>query len=281
MTMSPSGAARTLAPLVLPILAPAFALAAAAPAHAQSTPVPATASAADLSAARQAAQDPQLLDTLGRFFARKGVPPTGPATDEEVLAAKAAAPALTGATIPVYHLDPAFVTGTPGTQPAKLVYLATKAVSADGQAATVWTAPRDGSWRVVNIASGSEEEDYAARADGATVFTEPQIHATYAVHGDHVLPLNAEAARSIGADGTTLAFYQRLVRHRYADKLPGSAYDRAGIGGGFSPDDRPAARFATASPAPVGAVGPAGAGTAALATVLLASLLVRRRARRA
>ncbi|MFD9126887.1 hypothetical protein [Kitasatospora sp. NPDC059571] len=146
--------------------------------------------------------------------------------------------------------------------------MASKAVAADGRAASVWTV-RDGTgWRVVNIASGGDEADYPARAaagGGGTAFREPQIHAWYVLRGDRVLPLNDEARRSVGAGGVTLAAYRALVHGRYGDKLPGSAYDVSGAGGGYGPQAAPAQRDGlplVPTGAAVGAVVLAGAGLA-------------------
>ncbi|MFJ9697461.1 hypothetical protein [Kitasatospora sp. NPDC101183] len=201
-------------------------------------PVP----AAELAQARGAVQSPAVLDQLGHFFARKGVPPTQQLTigaAEEARAAGASAPRLSGDTVPVYTLDAAFVAGTPGAPVAKAEFTASKVVAADGQSASVWTVRQGGSWRVVNIASGGDESDYAARAagtGGGTAFREPQINAWYVLRDGRVLPLDDEARRSVGEGGVSLAAYQKLVHKRYGDKLPGSAYDRAGEGGGYQVD---------------------------------------------
>ncbi|WP_395294574.1 hypothetical protein ACF9IK_14215 [Kitasatospora hibisci] len=229
------------------LLVTGLGLAAAPAAHADDpagvpagTPAPVT--AAELAQARGAAQSPAVLDRLGHFFARKGAPTTGRPTvgaAEEARAAQEAAPRLAGDTVPVYTLDAAFVAGTPGAPVAKAEFAASKAVSADGQIASVWTVRQDDGWQVVNIASGGDESDYAARAadgGGGTAFREPQLNAWYVLRDGRVLPLSDEARRSVGASGVSLAAYQQLVRQRYGDKLPGSAYDRAGKGGGYQPD---------------------------------------------
>jgi hypothetical protein len=205
-------------------------------------------SPADLSAARAAAD--ASLDTLGRFFAAGGQEPRGtaaarPYTDTKAAradAAETAAPWLDSATVPVFSLSRAFVadptTSAPVAPAADLAFFATDAVSASGTHASVWTARvATGAFRVVNIASGSDETSYTLRAGtGATAFEEPQIGAWYALRGGRVLPLNDTATRSVGVHGMSVADYHRLVRSRYADKLPGSAYDHRGMAGGFSPD---------------------------------------------
>ncbi|MBV2152248.1 hypothetical protein, partial [Kitasatospora sp. SUK 42] len=196
----------------------------------------------DLAGARSAVQDPAVLDRVGHFFARKGVPPTKQLTigaAEEARAASEAAPRLAGDTVPVYTLDAGFVAGTPGAPVAKAGFTASKVVAADGQTASVWTVRQGDTWRVVNIASGGDESDYAAKAadsGGGTAFREPQVNAWYVLRDGRVLPLDEEARRSVGAGGMALAAYQRLVHQRYGDKLPGSAYDRAGEGGGYRLD---------------------------------------------
>ncbi|MFJ4190160.1 hypothetical protein [Kitasatospora sp. NPDC089509] len=209
-------------------------------ADAQAAPgAPVPVPAGELAQARSAVQDPSVLDKVGHFFARKGVPPTQQLTigaAEEAKAAGDAAPRLAGDTVPVYTLDAGFVAGTPGAPVAKAEFTASKVVAADGQTASVWTVRQGDAWRVVNIASGGDESDYAAKAadgGGGTAFREPQVNAWYVLRDGRVLPLDDEARRSVGAGGVSLAAYQKLVHQRYGDKLPGSAYDRAGKGGGY------------------------------------------------
>ncbi|WP_329583029.1 hypothetical protein OG500_23045 [Kitasatospora sp. NBC_01250] len=281
---------------VLAVLAATAGLALALPAQAapQSAPwaageaAPAAVAAGDLAAARSAVQSPAVLGQLGDFFARRGVPPTQPLQLGAAAEAKAAAqadPTLVGATVPVYTLDPGFVAGTKGSPVARADFTATEAVAADGQKASVWAVQQNGSWRVVNIASGSDETDYAARGaagGGGTVFREPQVNAWYVLRAGRVLPLDTEARESVGANGTSLAAYQQLVHRRYGDKLPGSAYDKAGLGGGFSPTTASVAQQGAGAVGgalglPVPALTAAGAlGVTALAG---AGLAVRRRAR--
>ncbi|GAA1974569.1 hypothetical protein [Kitasatospora viridis] len=249
-------------------------------------------SAGDLAAAHAVVQSPAVLAQVGRFFAHDGAPggsSTGSGTSaggtmtpaDEARAAAQAAPRPVGATVPVYTLDPSFVAGAPGAAVARPDFTATEVTAADGRTASVWTVQQNGSWRVVNIASGSDETDYAARGaagGGGTVFREPQLNAWYVLRGGRVLPLDAEARSSVGAGGESLAAYQKLVHQRYGDKLPGSAYDRAGLGGGFSTE-------ATAGPAvaPVAAPSPSrvapitAAGALVVTGLAGAGLAVRRR----
>lgn len=204
----------------------AIAVSAASPAAASpASPAPTPPPAADVAAARQVAAE--AAPTVARFFAGRGR--TG---EVSAAAAKRMAPELTGPTVPVYDLNPGFVTGESGSV-ARLSFLATETVSADGQHASVWAVRKDGAWRLANIASGADEETYARNS--GTVFREPQINAWYALRNGRVHPLNAEARQATGAASVPLAAYQRAVGERYGDRMPGSAYDRQGMAGGYGP----------------------------------------------
>ncbi|MEU5399318.1 hypothetical protein ABZ348_08465 [Streptomyces sp. NPDC005963] len=197
----------------------------ASTAAADSTPG-VTAAAADLTEGRKAATAPDTLDTLSRFFARDGA-----------VARSAAAPRAQGATVPVHTLSPAFVAGKTGAPVAQLEFVATTAVSSDGQKASVWAARTGSGWQVVNIATGDDEFRYAqlgaGKLAGGTVFKEPQIDAWYVSKGTKVLPLDEDAVRAVGSKGTTLAAYGNRVRAAYGDKLPGSTYAKKGVAGGY------------------------------------------------
>lgn len=242
-----------------------------------------TDSAAGRSAAQRAATAPATLTTLARFFASSGThPPTA--------AASGPAPRIKGQTVPVYTLSPDFVAARSGAPVARLDFLASTAVAADGRKASVWTAPQGSSWQVVNIATGDDETRYASRGaeklPGGTVFREPQINAWYVMKGTRILPLDAEAVRAVGADGTTLAAYQHRVHQAYGDKLPGSAYAKKGEAGGYA-DSTGTHRTAAPTTTAAGSAAstPLSAGTAlwaggAGALVLgLGALFVRRTAR--
>ncbi|GAA2721030.1 MULTISPECIES: hypothetical protein [Streptomyces] len=253
-------------------------------AHAAQAPAAPLAPPADsVTAAHRAAEAPASLETLARFFA--GAP--GAAARQD------AHPRIDGATVPVYTLSPDFVAGKDGAPLARLEFLASTAVSADGRKASVWTVPADpaakgagwksGSWKVVNIATGDDETRYAAegarRLAGGTVFREPQIDAWYVQRGDRVLPLDADAEHAIGARGTTVDAYRDRVHRAYGDQLPGSAYDRRGLAGGGQAAAGPAAAAAQqdeGSPAPAALAG----GAAAAAALGLAALAARGRLRR-
>ncbi|WP_353938301.1 hypothetical protein [Streptomyces ficellus] len=205
---------------------------------------PTTATAADTPGAAVTA--PATLDTLARFFARDGA-----------VTRAAAHPRIEGSTVPVRVLSPDFVAGRAGAPVARVEFHAAEAVSSDGRKASVWTV-RQGAkgWQVVNIATGDDETRYARegarRLPGGTVFREPQIDAWYVHEGGKVLPLDQDATRAVGANGITLAAYQKRVAAAYGDKLPHSAYGKKGAAGGYG---GPAGR---APPAAAPAGGPAG-----------------------
>ncbi|MFF3916226.1 hypothetical protein ACFYZB_22560 [Streptomyces sp. NPDC001852] len=240
-------------------LAPATAHAAAA----DGFPAPFT--AADTARAREAASSPATLLTLSRFFARDGA-----------IAQSAARPHLVGPSVTVYSLDPGFVAGRPGAPVADPQFVASKAVSVDGRVASVWTVRTARGWKVVDIATGGDETDYVSRAHGlGTVFREPQADAWYVLRDGRVLPLDPDARHAVGNGGVTLAAYQRLVHARYGDKLPGSAYDRAGEGGGYGGTAAPP-RASAAPGAAVGAAVITGAAATAVVALLGACFGVRR-----
>ncbi|MFD9308009.1 hypothetical protein ACFWCB_35930 [Streptomyces sp. NPDC060048] len=244
------------------------ALLALAPTQATAAPVPQPRSdtAENRAAAALAATAPDTLATLSRFFAREGkVSPT------------AAQPRVEGGTIPVNHLSPDFVAGKPGAPVARMEFLASRAVSSDGQQAALWTARTEAGWQVVNIATGDDEFRYARlggqRLPGGTVFREPQIDAWYVADGERVLPLDPDAVAAVGERGTSLAAYRARVVKAYGDKLPGTAYARSGKAGGFAPTEATAGSAGTGVP-------PVAAGAVALALGAAGLLAVRRSRRR-
>ncbi|MBO2458823.1 hypothetical protein [Actinomadura violacea] len=194
-------------------------------------------SPADTAAAAKTAAAPAATERLAAFFVHLDQHQHGKLTNQAVSkAAKAAkAPALDGAVRPVYTLNPAFVQGRKDASVATFAYLAVGAHSATGQHATMWLTRQGQGWKVMNVISGTDESAYPARADGGTVFTEPQINAWYRLKGGRVTGLNSTATTSVGQRGVTVAAYRNLVRTRYADKLPGSSYQRTGRLGGYTP----------------------------------------------
>ncbi|MER5307954.1 hypothetical protein ABT034_09205 [Streptomyces sp. NPDC002773] len=209
----------------------------------------------------RAASAPGTLDTLSRFFARDGA-----------VARSAAAPRVVGRSVPVRILSPDFVAGKPGVPVAEVEFRASRAVSSDGQKASLWTVRRAGGWQVVNIATGDDEIRYAEQGGrvlpGGLVFREPQIDAWYVQKGTKVLPLDEDAVRAVGRNGTSLTAYRDRVAHAYGDKLPGSAYAEKGAAGGY----------AVAAPEEKVAGGAVAAGLGAvLALALTATAAIRHR----
>lgn len=253
-------------------LVAATAVLALAPTQASAAPVPQpqAATAEHLAAAERTAAAPDTLATLSRFFAREGK-----------VSLAAAQPRIEGATVPVHYLSPEFVEGKAGASVARLEFLASKAVSSDGQQAALWTARTEAGWQVVNIATGDDEFRYArlgaAKLPGGTVFREPQIDAWYVAGGERVLPLDEDAATAVGAQGTSLAAYRTRVVKAYGDKLPGSAYGKSGKAGGFAPTEATPAQASTAASPSSGL--PMAAAAAALA-LGAAGAVAARRARR-
>ncbi len=245
-------------------LAGAALLAVAGPAGAAPSAVSGTPSAAEAQAAHQAADTPQVHRLLAGFFADRGQP-AKPANAAHRDAVAATMNPTLATTVPVYYLSPGFVKGDSATV-ADLAYMATDAVSSDGQHATVWTV-RDKAgtgWVEMNIASGDNELRYARQAGNGVVFREPQVNAWYTISSGRVVPLNESARMSVGTDGASMGEYQKLVHDRYADKMAGSAYvKKHTIGGNWLP--KPAAK-------PVAA--PQHSGSTTLLPMLLAGFAV-------
>ncbi|WP_030547105.1 hypothetical protein [Streptomyces exfoliatus] len=223
-----------------------------------------------------AASAPGTLDTLARFFARDGA-----------AARSAAAPRVEGGSVPVRILSPDFVAGKAGAPVARTEFRASRAVAPDGQKASLWTVKGAGGWQVVNIATGDDEIRFAEQGGrllpGGLVFREPQIDAWYVQKGTKVLPLDEDAIRAVGRNGTSLTAYRDRVARAYGDKLPGSAYAAKGAAGGYAPQAAapgPASRTAAAhdEAALTGASAAAGAG-ALLALALTGTVLLRSRTR--
>ncbi|WJV49481.1 hypothetical protein QUY26_30585 [Streptomyces flavofungini] len=274
--------AGSAATLLLGLAAP-HATADSGPAAKPAPPAPSAPSDAARGAAHDAAEAPKTLDTLSRFFAREGAV-TKAAAEPRVAGDKA---------VPVYYLSPDFVAGKKDAPVARMEFLASKAVSSDGQEASLWSVRQAGSWKIVNIATGDDETHYARvgadKLPGGTVFHEPQINGWYVTKGARVLPLDKDAVRAVGAQGTSTDAYRKRVQKAYGDKLPGSAYAKSGKAGGYS--EEPAAESAKAGGAPESAsssssdgavtVASTVAGAGALVALgLSGAALLRRRSRR-
>lgn len=244
------------------LAAAAATLVAAAPAHAADRP-PAPA-AADYTAAQQVLRSGQLHDTVSRFLtaAEHRTQVTGAdggtaGTRRGLVQAPTTAPGFDlKKPVPLYELAPEFVTGR--TKPTaasalRLSYLVSRVSAADGHQAAVLLAQKQSghAWELAGIRDGDADISTAERGtEQAQTFLEPQIHAWYRVTGTGTVePLNKEAGVALqGKPQVSLKAYQQLVAKRYSDKLPGSAYDRKGLAGGYaSAEDRPATATAPAA----------------------------------
>lgn len=206
------------------VLAGAAMLTTAGAANAASGPA-GTPTAADTAAIGQLTSGPA---TLGRLAATKF-------PGARAAAAQQAADPRTQ--VPVYEPTAEFVAGESDV-PAALAYVAVPARTGDGTAATVWAERQGAAWTVVNVASGDYERQYARTAAGGYLLHEPQINAWYAVHGDAVTVLDGSVTGLAAGAKLSLADYRAALHGRYADKLPGSAYDRDGAGGGYGGRER-------------------------------------------
>ncbi|MDQ7804775.1 hypothetical protein Q5425_13595 [Amycolatopsis sp. A133] len=139
--------------------------------------------------------------------------------------------------VPVYEPTAAFVAGKSDV-PAALAYVAVPARTGDGATATVWAERQGPAWTVVNVASGDYERQYAQAAAGGYLLHEPQVNAWYAVHGDTVTVLDGSVTGLAAGTQLSLRDYRAALHERYSDKLPGSAYDRDGAGGGYGGRER-------------------------------------------
>ncbi|MFJ7127178.1 hypothetical protein [Streptomyces sp. NPDC098101] len=236
----------------------------------------------------RAASAPGTLDTLSRFFASDGAGAPAAAARAEGTSRAAGTPRIEGASVPVRILSPDFVAGKAGAPVARVEFRASLAVAPDGRKASLWTVEGADGWQVVNIATGDDEIRYAERGGrllpGGLVFREPQIDAWYVQKGAKVLPLDEDAVRAVGKNGTSLAAYRERVARAYGDKLPGSAYAKKGAAGGYGPQEAaaqaaPAPRAAQASrtDASGGSAATAAGVGAALALALTAGAAIRRR----
>ncbi|MFI1200723.1 hypothetical protein ACH4VR_14950 [Streptomyces sp. NPDC020883] len=216
------------------------------------------AGAPDYQGARQVLQSPQVHDTVNRFLnAADSNGNSGADGGQE-----ATAPLATGShdasqafslkePVAMYEITPDFISGKAKATPAgalRVSHLASEVNGANGHRATVLLADQTspstggksspvtgGKWHLAGIQDGNTDIGYANQATSdSTVFSEPQIHAWYRLANGTVHPLNQEAVSGLGGQRPmSLTAYQKLVHDRYADKLPGSTYDRKGLAGGY------------------------------------------------
>lgn len=142
--------------------------------------------------------------------------------------------------LPVSEITPGFVAGTSQPIAAEAVKL-TRLVSSlsstvNDRQVTVMLAPtQGGGWHLAAVREGDDDTTYAAKAGAGTlVFAEPQIRGWYLLKLITVEPLNDQAREGLGGGSSmSLSDYQKLVKARYADKLPASEYDTKGMSSGY------------------------------------------------
>ncbi|MFC5145408.1 hypothetical protein [Streptomyces aureoversilis] len=165
----------------------------------------------------------------------------------------------------LYEVTPAFAAGTarPVLAEALRIAYVVSPVSPDsgsGRSATVLlAATRGGGWHLAGVRESDSDGTFPTKgAPGATVFSEPQLHAWYQLKLDNTVePLNDAAKAGLdGRPSASLADYQNLVKGRYADKLPGSEYDTKGFSSGYAPT-APAHRSPSPAPLIIGGSGAA------------------------
>ncbi|MFD3807236.1 hypothetical protein ACFWTC_27365 [Streptomyces sp. NPDC058619] len=220
-------------------------LSVAGPAHTATAKDPLPADIPDYQAALNAVRSADVRDTVCRFL-RTPVP-AGDAAGGPVQTIPETAEPCRG--LPVFtikdpvarnEITPGFVAGTVQPLPTKAVKL-TQLVSSlsttvNGRNATVMLAPTEGGgWHLAAVRDGDSDAAYASKATvGTLVFTEPQNRGWYQLKLFTVEPLNDQARQGLGGQASvSLSDYQKLVKARYADKLPGSEYDSRGYASGY------------------------------------------------
>ncbi|EFL19501.1 hypothetical protein [Streptomyces sp. C] len=215
------------------------------PTHAATARDPLPADIPDYQAALDAVKSTDVRNTVCRFL-RTPVPTDGAGgpvqTIPETTEPCQGLPAFTiKDPVALNEITPGFVAGTAKPLPTEALKL-TQLVSSlsttvNGRNATVMLAPtQGGGWHLAGVRDGDHDATYAGKATlGTLVFTEPQIRGWYQLKLTTVEPLNDQARQGLGGQASvSLTDYQKLVKARYADKLPGSEYDTAGYSSGYS-----------------------------------------------
>lgn len=245
---------------------------------AMAAPNPAGPSAGDTAAAQKVASQADTQMMLAKFFVNLDRHDAGRLTTKSpdgAAAMRAKAPRVTTSAHAVYSLNPDFVRGDSGAPVATFAYMVFGARSATGQDASVRLVKSPQGWQVMNIGAGADEATYPAEAGPGTIFIEPQLNAWYRLSGDTVTGLSSTAKTSVGAQGVSLAAYQKLVHGRYVDKLPGSKYVRDGRLGGYAP--APPAKPAGESGGGVSSPALAAMGTGGALVAVAGAIMIRRR----
>ncbi|MFH8785902.1 hypothetical protein [Streptomyces roseoverticillatus] len=250
---------RRAARLSLGLALGASALLTAAAGPALAAPAPAPADIPDYQAALDTVKSQATRDAVCRFLSAP-LPDGGPRGAQTIPARTDPCQGVPSFTVKLpaalYEVTPAFAAGTarPVLAEALRIAYVVSPVSPDsgsGRSATVLlAATQGGGWHLAGVRESDSDGTYPTKgALGATVFSEPQLHAWYQLKLDSTVePLNDAAKAGLdGKSSVSLADYQNLVKGRYADKLPGSDYDTKGFSSGF----RPTAPAHSPSPAPL------------------------------
>ncbi|MCM2424096.1 hypothetical protein [Streptomyces sp. RKAG293] len=215
------------------------------PTHAAPAKDPLPADIPDYQAALDAVKSTDVRNTVCRFL-RTPVPNDG--AGEPVQTIPETSEPCQG--LPVFtikdpvarnEITPGFVAGTAQPLPTEAIRLtqlvSSLSVTVNGRNATVMLAPtQGGGWHLAAVRDGDSDATYASKATAGTmVFTEPQIRGWYQLRLLTVEPLNEQARQGLGGQASvSLSDYQKLLKARYADKLPGSEYATKGYSSGYS-----------------------------------------------
>ncbi|WP_030723561.1 hypothetical protein [Streptomyces sp. NRRL F-2580] len=215
------------------------------PTHAAPAKDPLPADIPDYQAALNAVKSADVRNTVCRFL-RTALPTDGGGGPVQTIPETAepcqGLPVFTiKDPVAMNEITPGFVAGTAKPLPAEAIKL-TQLVSSlsttvNGRNATVMLAPtQGGGWHLAGVRDGDSDAAYAGKATlGTLVFTEPQLRGWYQLKLTTVEPLNDQARQGLGGQASvSLSDYQKLVKARYADKLPGSEYDTKGYSSGYS-----------------------------------------------
>ncbi|MGW4649867.1 hypothetical protein [Kitasatospora sp. NPDC004289] len=227
------------------VLGAAALLSAAGPAHALAPTDPLPADIPDYRAALDLVKSAEVRTTVCRFLSVPLPQGDGGGAPQPIPDQADPCEGLPAFTVQdplaLNEVAPGFVAGRSlpvATEAVRLSHLVS-ALNApvNGRTATVMLAPTEGGgWHLAAVRDGDRDAAYAAKAAvGTLVFTEPQLRAWYQLRLTTVEPLNDQARQGLdGRSSVSLSEYQKLVKARYADKLPGSVYDTAGMSSGYS-----------------------------------------------
>ncbi|MBD0695452.1 hypothetical protein [Streptomyces sp. CBMA123] len=257
-------------------------LALAGPVHAAPAKDPVPADIPDYQAALDLVRSADVHDAVCRFLSVPLPQGNGAAMAQRIPDSAAPCEGIPAFTVndplALNEITPGFAAGTALPIPSEAIRLShlVSALNApvNGRNATVMLAPTDGGgWHLAAVRDGDGDAVYAGKAKvGSLVFSEPQIRGWYQLTLTKVEPLNDQARQGLnGRSSASLSDYQKLVKARYADKLPGSAYDTTGMSSGYGGAEKTAA---ASSSTPV-LVGGSSAALALAGTVLF----LRRRRR--